>query len=254
MLAIGMGLDPHRVIETIRDCAGTSWMFENRGPHIADGDYAPLSAVDIFVKDFGIVLEEAGRQRLDPVLAARALAQFRRAAAEGWGGPTTSRWRSLRPGRRHRPARRGTGMILGAIADDFTGASDLANTLAKGGMRTVLYAGIPAERRRRRRQAGVVALKSRTDRRRRGGRAVAAPRSTGCAPRPAGSSIFKYCSTFDSTPPATSARSPRRWPTRSARRRSWSARPSPAPAAPSTRATSSSATGCCRNPAWSATR
>ena len=35
-------------------------------------------------------------------------------------------------------------MILGAIADDFTGASDLANTLAKGGMRTFLYAGIPA--------------------------------------------------------------------------------------------------------------
>jgi len=85
VLAIGMGLDPHRVIETIRDCAGTSWMFENRGPHIADGDYKPLSAVDIFVKDLGIVIEESGRQGFDPVLASRALDQFRRAAAEGWG-------------------------------------------------------------------------------------------------------------------------------------------------------------------------
>lgn len=85
VLAIGMGLDPHEVIETIRECAGTSWMFENRGPHIADGDYAPLSAVDIFVKDLGIVVEEAGRIGLDPVVAARALGQFRAAAAAGWG-------------------------------------------------------------------------------------------------------------------------------------------------------------------------
>ena len=85
VLAIAMGLDPHRVIETIRDCAGTSWMFENRGPHIAEGDYRPLSAVDIFVKDLGIVLEESGRHGLDPVLAAKALDQYRRAAAAGLG-------------------------------------------------------------------------------------------------------------------------------------------------------------------------
>ncbi len=85
VLAIGMGLDPHRVIETISDCAGTSWMFQNRGPHIADGDYRALSAVDIFVKDLGIVLEESRRRSFEPVLAERALDQFRRAAAEGWG-------------------------------------------------------------------------------------------------------------------------------------------------------------------------
>jgi 3-hydroxyisobutyrate dehydrogenase-like beta-hydroxyacid dehydrogenase len=85
VLAIGMGLDPHQVLDTIRDCAGTSWMFENRGPHIADGDYTPLSAVDIFVKDLGIVVEEAARVGLDPAVAARALEQFRAAAAAGWG-------------------------------------------------------------------------------------------------------------------------------------------------------------------------
>lgn len=36
-------------------------------------------------------------------------------------------------------------MILGCIGDDFTGSSDLANTLAKGGMRTVQYNGVPAK-------------------------------------------------------------------------------------------------------------
>ena len=35
-------------------------------------------------------------------------------------------------------------MLLGAIADDFTGASDLANTLAKGGMATTQFVGVPA--------------------------------------------------------------------------------------------------------------
>ena len=35
-------------------------------------------------------------------------------------------------------------MLLGCIADDFTGASDLANTLAKGGMATVQFVGVPA--------------------------------------------------------------------------------------------------------------
>ncbi len=85
VLAIGAGLDPHEVIATISDCAGTSWMFENRGPHIADGDYTPLSAVEIFVKDLAIVADEAGRVSMEPVLARTALAQFRAAAEAGLG-------------------------------------------------------------------------------------------------------------------------------------------------------------------------
>lgn len=84
VLAIAMGLDPHHVIETIRDCAGTSWMFENRGPHIADGDYAPRSAVDIWLKDLAIVTEEARARGLDPILAREALDRFRRASGAGW--------------------------------------------------------------------------------------------------------------------------------------------------------------------------
>ena len=39
--------------------AGNSWMFENRMPHVLDGDYAPRSAVEIFVKDLGIIQDMA---------------------------------------------------------------------------------------------------------------------------------------------------------------------------------------------------
>src|SRR5690606_8209361 len=53
-------------------------------------------------------------------------------------------------------------MILGCIGDDFTGSSDLANTLAKGGMRTVQYNGVPAKDADPAVEAGVVALKTRT--------------------------------------------------------------------------------------------
>ena len=39
--------------------AGNSWMFENRMKHVIDADYAPRSAVDIFVKDLGIIQDMA---------------------------------------------------------------------------------------------------------------------------------------------------------------------------------------------------
>ena len=51
-------------------------------------------------------------------------------------------------------------MLLGAVADDFTGASDLANTLAKGGMATTLFAGPNGAAGAC--EAGVVALKTRS--------------------------------------------------------------------------------------------
>ena len=53
-------------------------------------------------------------------------------------------------------------MKLGCIGDDFTGSSDLANTLAKGGMRVVQYTGIPSGPADADVDAGVVALKSRS--------------------------------------------------------------------------------------------
>lgn len=86
-LTLGMkcGLDPKVLYEVICASAGCSWMFENRGPHIVDGDYAPRSAVDIFVKDLGIVEQEAGAAGFATPLASIARAQFLAASEAGLG-------------------------------------------------------------------------------------------------------------------------------------------------------------------------
>ena len=90
-------------------------------------------------------------------------------------------------------------MLLGCIGDDFTGSSDLANTLAKGGMRTTQYCGVPDRPADPNVQAGVVALKSRSI------APEAAVRQSLDAlawlqEQGARQFFFKYCSTFDSTP------------------------------------------------------
>jgi uncharacterized protein YgbK (DUF1537 family) len=95
-------------------------------------------------------------------------------------------------------------MLLGVIADDFTGASDIANTLAKGlpgegGLRTAQFLGVPLQDAPDGIEAGVVALKSRSIP---AAEAVAQSlealrwlQAQGCR-----QFVFKYCSTFDSTP------------------------------------------------------
>ncbi|GHE22103.1 L-threonate dehydrogenase [Halomonas urumqiensis] len=84
-LGIRMGLDPDTVYEVITHSAGNSWMFENRMPHVLKGDYTPLSAVDIFVKDLNIV-HETGRELAMPTpVAASALQQFTAAKGAGFG-------------------------------------------------------------------------------------------------------------------------------------------------------------------------
>ncbi|WP_046239422.1 L-threonate dehydrogenase, partial [Delftia tsuruhatensis] len=57
-MALGLreGVDAAALYEVITHSAGNSWMFENRMAHVLAGDYTPLSAVDIFVKDLGLVL------------------------------------------------------------------------------------------------------------------------------------------------------------------------------------------------------
>ncbi|TNC63093.1 L-threonate dehydrogenase [Rubellimicrobium roseum] len=79
------GVAPDRCLEVITQCAGTSWMFENRGAHIAAGDYTARSAVDIFVKDLGIVSDIARVARFAAPLTATALQQFLAAAGMGLG-------------------------------------------------------------------------------------------------------------------------------------------------------------------------
>ena len=92
-----------------------------------------------------------------------------------------------------------TACLLGAIADDLTGATDLCNTLVRDGMRTVQTVGIPpADFAVPDADAIVVALKSRTIP---AGEAVAQSLAALDWLRAAGTRrfFFKYCSTFDST-------------------------------------------------------
>ncbi|MCW8305835.1 NAD(P)-binding domain-containing protein [Acidiphilium sp. PA] len=80
-----LGLDLRKLYEVITGSAGNSWMFENRVPHILDADYAPRSAVNIFTKDLGIVLDMARSAPLAVPMAGSALQLFLMTAAAGMG-------------------------------------------------------------------------------------------------------------------------------------------------------------------------
>jgi putative dehydrogenase len=79
------GVDPSVLYEVISHSAGSSWMFNDRVPHMLAGDFTPRSAVNIFVKDLGIVLD-VGRELKFPLpMAALAHQLFIAAAAAGFG-------------------------------------------------------------------------------------------------------------------------------------------------------------------------
>ena len=78
-----LGLDLPTVYKVITASAGNSWMFENRVPHILDGDYSPRSAVEIFTKDLGIVSDMGRREKFPLQIAATALQMFLMTAAAG---------------------------------------------------------------------------------------------------------------------------------------------------------------------------
>jgi 3-hydroxyisobutyrate dehydrogenase len=80
-----LGLDLRKLYEVITGSAGNSWMFENRVPHILDADYAPRSAVNIFTKDLGIVLDMARTAPLAVPMAGSALQLFLMTASAGMG-------------------------------------------------------------------------------------------------------------------------------------------------------------------------
>jgi len=87
-MALGLraGADPRQLYDVICGSAGMSWMFENRVPHILAGDYRPLSAVNIFVKDLGIVLDASRKLTMPMPLASAAHQMYLQAAAKGLGG------------------------------------------------------------------------------------------------------------------------------------------------------------------------
>lgn len=83
--AAKQGLDIRKVYEVITASAGSSWMFENRVPHVLDGDYTPRSAVDIFVKDLGIIQDMARNAKFPVPVSAAALQMFLMASGMGLG-------------------------------------------------------------------------------------------------------------------------------------------------------------------------
>jgi putative dehydrogenase len=99
-MALGMreGVDPDALYEVITHSAGNSWMFENRVPHILSGDYTPLSAVDIFVKDLGLVLDTARGSKFPLPLSAAAHQMFMMASTAGYGGEDDSAVIKIFPG------------------------------------------------------------------------------------------------------------------------------------------------------------
>ena len=83
--AAKQGLDIRKVYEVITASAGNSWMFENRMPHVLDGDYTPRSAIDIFVKDLGIIQDMARTAKFPVPVSAAALQMFLMTSASGMG-------------------------------------------------------------------------------------------------------------------------------------------------------------------------
>ena len=99
-MALGLreGVDPAALYEVITHSAGNSWMFENRMAHVLAGDYTPLSAVDIFVKDLGLVLDVARSSKFPLPLSATAHQMFMHASSAGHGREDDSAVIKIFPG------------------------------------------------------------------------------------------------------------------------------------------------------------
>jgi putative dehydrogenase len=97
-LGLRQGVDPAALYEVITHSAGNSWMFENRMAHVLAADYTPLSAVDIFVKDLGLVLDAARASKFPLPLASTAHQMFLQAAGSGYGREDDSAVIKIFPG------------------------------------------------------------------------------------------------------------------------------------------------------------
>jgi 3-hydroxyisobutyrate dehydrogenase len=108
-MALGLreGVDPAALYEVITHSAGNSWMFENRMAHVLAGDYTPLSAVDIFVKDLGLVLDMARASKFPLPLSSTAHQMFMQASTAGHGGEDDSAVIKVFPGITLPPQREG---------------------------------------------------------------------------------------------------------------------------------------------------
>ena len=99
-MALGLreGVAPEALYEVITHSAGNSWMFENRMAHVLAGDYTPLSAVDIFVKDLGLVLDMARVSKFPLPLSSTAHQMFMQASTAGFAREDDSAVIKIFPG------------------------------------------------------------------------------------------------------------------------------------------------------------
>ena len=99
-MALGLreGVDADALYEVITHSAGNSWMFENRMAHVLAADYTPLSAVDIFVKDLGLVLDLARASKFPLPLSSTAHQMFMQASTAGFGREDDSAVIKIFPG------------------------------------------------------------------------------------------------------------------------------------------------------------
>lgn len=85
-MAARAGLDTQQVYDLVSQSAASSWMLCDRGPAMVERQYVPVrSAVDIFVKDLGLVLDLARELRFPAAVSAAALQSFLGASGAGYG-------------------------------------------------------------------------------------------------------------------------------------------------------------------------
>ncbi len=84
------GIDPKLALEILSGSAASSWMLKARGPRMVDYDNMVTSAVDIFVKDLGLVLDSGRGAKMGLPLAATAHQLFLAASGMGHGGEDDS--------------------------------------------------------------------------------------------------------------------------------------------------------------------
>jgi 3-hydroxyisobutyrate dehydrogenase len=84
-LAAVLGLNLRQLYRAVVDSDATSWMYENRVPHIMDVNWTPKSALDIFVKDMGIVAAEGSLLACPMPLSCVAQQLYLAVSANGYG-------------------------------------------------------------------------------------------------------------------------------------------------------------------------
>jgi hypothetical protein len=122
--------------EVITHSAGNSWMFENRMAHVLAGDYTPLSAVDIFVKDLGLVLDVARASKFPLPLSSTAHQMFMQASTAGFAREDDSAVIKIFPGIElpAKPVKANTMHILITGGSGFLGARLARTLLAQGAL------------------------------------------------------------------------------------------------------------------------